>query len=338
MATSLLWLALLGSAHGAEGVLDRVAAVVNDDVIALSEIYELGSDFIKEGCPNAADAPCHAAKEREVLDALLRETLERQELQRLKMDVTPGEVDQQIQQILVQYGFADRDAFRDEVERQGLSWADYRRLQVEGPLRQQRFQESVLRGRVTVSDDEVKDAYQRAVRTTDGPEVARIEAFGYRLPDPNPDVLAAKVVALRAALADVRAGARTWADLASTWDTAGVGPAFQNGSFKKGDLADPLSSAAFDTAVGDYSEPVIVNGVLYAVHVLGREKAAPDVAPLDAVRDQLMQQLFEKKMAAAAEEWFEAAKRRAAIRILLDDAPASTDAPAAFTPEPKSTP
>ena len=27
MATSLLWLALLGSAHGAEGVLDRVASL-----------------------------------------------------------------------------------------------------------------------------------------------------------------------------------------------------------------------------------------------------------------------------------------------------------------------
>lgn len=334
MLSSLLWLTVLGSAHAAEAVLDRIAAVVNDDVIALSEIYNLGSDFIAEACPPPADARCVAGKEREVLDALLGEALQRQELQRLKMDVTDSEVDAQIQQILVEYGFDDRAAFRDEVERQGLSWEDYRRLQVEAPLRQQRFQESVLRGRVTVSDDEVQDAYQRAVRTADGPEVARIEAFGYRLPDSDPDVLAAKVQALRAALADVRAGLRAWADLAATWDTAGVGPAFKAGAFKRGDLADALSSAAFDTVVGGYSEPVIANGVLYAVHVVARDKGPADVAPLDDVRDALMQQLFEQKMAHAAEEWFEAAKRRAAIRILLDEAPVAP-APA---PEPAATP
>jgi hypothetical protein len=35
---------LLGAAFAADAVLDRVAAVVDEQVIALSEVYELGAD------------------------------------------------------------------------------------------------------------------------------------------------------------------------------------------------------------------------------------------------------------------------------------------------------
>ena len=44
---TLLWL-WLASADAT--TLDRVAATVNEDVIALSEIYELGGEFIEQRC------------------------------------------------------------------------------------------------------------------------------------------------------------------------------------------------------------------------------------------------------------------------------------------------
>ncbi|MCK6504556.1 hypothetical protein L6R53_14320 [Myxococcota bacterium] len=45
----LLALGLSGPARA--GVVDRVAAVVNDDVVTLSEVYELGAEFTSSSRP-----------------------------------------------------------------------------------------------------------------------------------------------------------------------------------------------------------------------------------------------------------------------------------------------
>jgi hypothetical protein len=39
---------VLAVATADAGVVDRVAAVVNDDVIVLSEVYDLGADYIEQ--------------------------------------------------------------------------------------------------------------------------------------------------------------------------------------------------------------------------------------------------------------------------------------------------
>jgi hypothetical protein len=61
----LLWLAIAGA--GAVTV-DRVAAIVNDDVIAWSEIYEIGSEFI---APRATGPSGRRSAELEVLESLI---------------------------------------------------------------------------------------------------------------------------------------------------------------------------------------------------------------------------------------------------------------------------
>lgn len=319
-----------GVASAAERVLDRVVAVVNDDVIALSELYEVGSDYVAESCPAPVDAKCRADMELEILEALIRGELQRDELVRLGSDVSEDEISRQIDEMVLQYGFADRAAFRAEIEAQGASWESYRKHQIEAQLRTARFQQVVLQGRVTVSEDEIRDAYQRAARSPDAPMVARIQAFGYRVPDPSPDVLAAKVQELHDVLVQVRAGERTWTEVAAAWDTAQVGGAFEGHPFRREELQDALAIAAFDTEVGTYAEPVLVGDILFGVHVLSRERGTIELPPFDAVRDSLEQQLFMQKLELAAEEWYQAARRRAAIRVLLTP---STPAPApAATP------
>ena len=77
MIASLLL--LVGLAHAV--VVDRIAAVVNSDVITLSEVYALGGDFIEQRTleDGGADAARRAA-ELEVLDSLIMRRLISQEV------------------------------------------------------------------------------------------------------------------------------------------------------------------------------------------------------------------------------------------------------------------
>lgn len=332
---------LAGPAAAAERIVDRIAAVVNDDVITLSQVYEASNGFIEENCAGKS-ASCMPELEREVLDALVRRSLQRQELIRLDLDITPSDVDASIRQILVEYDLPDRETLRREVQRGGLSWEDYR-AELGEQLRDQRFQEYVLRSRVTIRDEEVRDAYQRAVRNLDAPEVVGLSAFGFVLPaDLPPDQLVGLVEEFRGVFATVRAGERTFESLVDEYDSAGVSELFSSQTFGREDLAEPLAAAAWKTEVGGLADPVVSRGVLYGLRVDRREAGEVDVPELDAVRDQLMQELFQAKMEQAEAEWYQVARRRAAIRVLIAGAeptpPEDDPDDGAETPDPEPAP
>ena len=65
------------------GVVERVAAVVNDEVIALSEIYEIGGEYIAEALSQDTEEETRRRAELEVLEELVSQELMVQEMLRL---------------------------------------------------------------------------------------------------------------------------------------------------------------------------------------------------------------------------------------------------------------
>lgn len=315
-AAGLSLLLLAAPAAAEERVADRIAAVVNSTVLSLSDIYNLGGDFIEERCAGRGPS-CFAESEREVLDALIRRTLQQQTLRDLNADVTPTEVDGAINTVIKDNNFPDREALRAEVERSGLAWEDYR-AELRAQIREMRFNDMVLRSRVTIPEDELRDAYRRLVRDVEPPKVVRLAAAATRLPtDPTtwPDLVAEA----RAAIAQVRDGSLTWEQLSQTWDGIGMAAAFEGQTFRARDLADALSKAVAVTEPGDLTEPVIASGILYILRVDFRGEGEPEVASYEDARPTLEQKLFEERMTDALEEWERRARNDASIRILLAD-------------------
>ena len=268
----LAWLAASLAADPV--VIDRLAAVVNNDVVTLSEVYGAFSDAIVAECPpSTPDRPaCVARAEGLAVDALVRQRLIRQELAKIDMDVTNDEVDRLIDDAVEQHGFPDREALRAEVEASGFGWDEYR-TKLMDDQRRAVFQGAILRPRITFSDDEVIDRYQRLVREQESPEVVRLAAFGYRLPsDATAEDTAAIVQALHDQLDAVRRGERSWSEVAEANDTAHVARVFEGQTFGESDLMAPLSKVAFSTPPGSPTEPVIANGVVFGLFVLTREQ------------------------------------------------------------------
>ena len=100
-------------------IVDRVAAVVNDDVITLSEVYELGGEFIEKAVEDASGNPTRRREaEIEVLDSLIKRHLISQEIAKLGLDVTDVELDRTVDDIARRNGL-ERDQLRSEVEKSG---------------------------------------------------------------------------------------------------------------------------------------------------------------------------------------------------------------------------
>ncbi|MFM2163437.1 MAG: hypothetical protein RLZZ383_2949 [Pseudomonadota bacterium] len=317
------------TAFAEERLADRIAAVVDDTVVTVSEVYVLGSNAIDEQCPDPFDAACRSEMEGLVLDILVRRALQKGELVRLGYDVTPADVDATLEQIVRDNGLGSRAALRAEIEDSEVTWEDYVE-DLESQLRGARFQDVVLRGRITLVEDELRSRYAQWVREQPRPDVVRIEGFAYVVPEGLDSDAKAKLLAEIAA--DIEVGSRgpnEAAALIAARDTARAARVLGSRTFGPGELAGPLGTVAFETPVGAWSAPVWVDGRVWAVHVLGREPGPVDAPPFDAVRAQVEDQLYQEKLQEAEETWYLAARRRAAVKVLMPGVslPSPTSAP-----------
>lgn len=322
MSPSLLLLALvglvspIGSAQAA--TYDRIAAVVNDDVITLSEVYDIGADFIDAAIAQQGGDPlARRGAELEVLDSLVLRRLIAQELTRLGYDVTDAEIDQAIDGQAQSNGMT-RDQLRVEVERAGMGWSDYR-AEARESLRQQKFTGYVIMPRIQVSEDELKDAYRRLVASADLPEVTEVGAIFLPWPEGADDAVKGELMAQgAAATARVRAG-EDFAAVSASVDQGPFGAqGGRMGGFRAGELMPALDAVVTQLATRQVSDPVALPQGCFVLYVFDRH--ASDVQPFEAVREQMYAQVSGARVSDEIQQWYEQQRRKAAISVKLESA------------------
>jgi hypothetical protein len=313
----IAWLA--GIASGGQ-LVDRLAAIVNDEAILYSEIYDLGAPFIADRCPDG-EATCLRRAELEVLDALVQRALVQEELRRLDLVVTGTDVDQAIDRVVQEYGMEDRQALRAEVERQGLRWDTYRE-QITEQLATQRFQGRVIAPRVSVTEDELVEAYQKVVGPRRALEV-EVKALAIKIPPETPaNTMGEMALQASQLVAALNADEIPWEQAIVQYDGARIAPVFSGKTWRKGEMLGPLDAVAFDEAnqVGTAVGPIKVNDLLVVLEVARRELGESAASQtLDELRPKLQNEIFAKKLEQAEEEWYQIARRQATVVIVLED-------------------
>ena len=296
-------------------MLDRVAAVVNEEPIALSELYDLGGEYIKSACPEQTEGACVVRAETEVLEAVLERVLVRQTLEKLDLDVSGAAVDRGIDSMVEQYGVADRAALREGFESQGVTWETVRE-QISDEIRMMKFQENVIRPRITVSDNDIEDLYQRMIR--DVATTPEIELAAFSVPVPEGADRAALKAELDALVDEINAGTRDWLATVKERDGGKFAPRDgAMGTFKPTDLAKPLAAVVTATPVGQVAKAIDVGTDLLVLKVVSTSTKPSGVKSLDEAREQLISEVYQLKGEAEMDTWYAQAKRDATIRVLL---------------------
>ena len=314
-ATFALVAAILsGSAEAA--VVDRVAAVVNDDVIVLSEVYDLGSDYIEQKTTAGGGTPAsRRLAELEVVESLIQRRLISQEITRLGLDVTDLEMDRTIDDIASRNGM-DRDTLRVEVEKTGIPWIEYK-SELRENLRQMKFDEAVIKPRIAVDEDELLDAYKRLVNAADRPMVADLGAIFLTVPSGADDAARA---AIRAKAEATRARIDGGEDFAAVAKEVDQGPygaqGGSMGSYKQGELVGTLDEVAFTLSTGETSRPIDTPQGIFLLHAFKVEQEG--AAAFEDVRDTLFGQVYSERIESEVDQWYSGARRQAAVLIKLE--------------------
>ncbi|MBA1188799.1 peptidylprolyl isomerase SurA [Pseudomonas entomophila] len=153
---ALLGLAMLsGAAHAAVQPLDRVVAIVDNDVVMQSQLDQRTREVQQTIAKRGGGVPPASALQQQVLERLIVENLQLQIGERSGIRITDEELNQAIATIAQRNGMTP-DQFRAALTRDGLSFDDareqVRREMVISRVRQRRVAE-----RIQVSEQEVKN-------------------------------------------------------------------------------------------------------------------------------------------------------------------------------------
>jgi len=309
-------LALSWGGQALAGTFDRIAAVVDGRVIAWSQIYELAGPHIDEATiQSGGDPVVRRALELEALDALIARDLVALEMNRLGIAVNDQEIDRAIDDIARQNDLS-RDALKVEVERSGLPWASYR-LEIEISLRDMKFNQQVLRARINVREDDLRQAYKRRIEALDTPARMEVEAVVLTVPDGSSDADRASILATAQSVYERATAGEEFSALAKTFSVepyASRGGAM--GVFRPGELVGTLDTPLMGLEAGQLTPPIETPRAIYVLRLAAR--VAPDVPAFEEVRTVIEQQVLAQKLEQEREQWLLQARRVASVEVLLE--------------------
>lgn len=136
--------------------IDRIAAVVNEDVILQSELDRATRNILTQYADRQDQLPPRDILERQVLERLVMVRLQVARAAETGLSVSDEEVDAAINRIAEQNNMS-MDQLRQQVAREGGSFADFR-SSLRDELVIQRLRQSFAQSRISVSDAEVDAA------------------------------------------------------------------------------------------------------------------------------------------------------------------------------------
>ena len=311
---------LLASSAAAQArTVERIVAVVGEDIVLESEMNERARPFLQEisALPDANQRKARAAAvRREVLDNIISENLLLQQADELKLSVTSEEIDRSIEQIKKDYGLTDAQLL-DELRKQGLNMASYRQS-TRREILKYRVLNIAVGSKVQVSDNDVQNYYERNMKSGSNQQV-KVSHIFIVIPE-NAD--AAKVLEREQYAKKILARAKAGEDFGGlarelSEDGATRAEGGDLGYFgKEMGLPKTVEELVFNMKVGEVGGPVRGNQGFHVIKLMDRR--AKDVKPLGDVKEELRGQLRSKEMERQTKAYLADLRRRTLVEVRLN--------------------
>jgi peptidyl-prolyl cis-trans isomerase SurA len=299
-------------------VVERIAAVVGDEIVLESEVNDASKPFMEQiaALPDAAQrAQRTAAVKRELLKSMVDDKLLVQQATELKLSVSSEEIDRAIEQLKREYKLTDAQ-LQEELHKTGQSIASYRQ-NTRKEILKYRVINIAVGSKVNPSDADVESYYERHMKTGSNIQV-KVSHIFVSIPE-NAD--AAKVLEredyAKKILARARAG-EEFAALAKelSEDQVTRKDGGDLGYFgKEMGLPKPVEELVFSMKVGELGGPVRGNQGFHVIKLMDRR--AKDVKPLAEVKDELRMQIRQKEMERQTKIYLDDLRRKTLVELRM---------------------
>ncbi len=327
IAISLFICSFLPSILSAAQLVDRIVAVVNDDVITMSEVNAQGKGFFKKITEQAPAAQVEDAMRRareEILNNLIDKKLIAQAAEKQRVTVSETEINAAAEQMLLSNNIT-REMLDAQLGQMGMTYESYLET-LHNQILQSKLVNYEIRSKIIITDDMILDYY-------DTNYTKHISGGGYYLMQMGfiwgkgaaagastaaqyADKMDAKKRAERVhALVlngqDFRTLAQKFSDLPSAADGGDLGV------FQKEDMAPYMQGALLNLQPGGISDVIETPSGYQFFKLLSSQDGQIVVqASFESVKEEIRNKLYEQELKGAFDEWVDTIKKEAYIKKL----------------------
>ncbi len=314
---ALIGCVVLGAAGPAAAeIIDRVVAVVNDEVVTLSEVEDAAAGALREAEAESDPVARQQKRQRQLrafLDLIIGDKLVKQEAAKARIVVREPEVEAHLDRVMQQQGWG-QPQLQQYLLAQGLTLAAFKE-QVRDQLLQRKVVGRFLRDKITLTDRDVLN-YCRE-KTTEAASSYAVEAahIVLRLPE---GATPAEDAALRRKAEEIRDRAKAGEDfaaLAKQYSDIGGDNGGALGTVNKGDLDPSLEKAIFGLPEGGVGGPVRTPAGYHLVRSISRVKKAASTC--DEVDPEMRNALYQERLRDAMADWIGDLRKKAFIEVRL---------------------
>ncbi len=299
-------------------LVDRVVATVNDEIILSSELmmrvaplaFELNKiSDIKERTRRQAKLTS------QVLGEMVNEELVSQAASTAKLDVGAKEVEAAITDLKRQNKLDDKQ-LAEALRMQGYSMSSYRK-DVRSQIVRMRAVNTLVRPRVSISDDDVRAKYDANARRSTQVSEVHLQHILIAAPAEQDD--AQKKVA-RDKAAEIIERARKGEDFAKLAETFSDDPGTKNtggdlGWIERGTIATEWEVIVFAMTKGETRGPVVGPQGLHVFHISEIKDSKQD--EFETVKEKLRNELYRAELDKQTRLWVDELRKKAHFEIKL---------------------
>lgn len=302
-------------------VVDGVAAIVNNDVITISQVRELigARERSMREVYSGADL---TEKVKEMRLAALKDLVDRQlilqefkKMQEKGANIPDYVVDDRIQTIIREEFGGDRSAFVRTLQAQGYTVTRFKEIEKEKIVVQAMRQAKVNEDFV-ISPTQIQAFYNKNKASYSIPEQIKLRMIVLRegtagdVPSgENKSQTADEIRAKLVAGAEFDRMAEMYSEDEGTRDTGG-----DWGWIERGTLNEQLSNVAFSLRPGQVSQVVNLGDSYYIMLVEAKKNAS--IKPMSEVRDEIEKNLIQQERMKSQQRWIDSLRAKAYIKIL----------------------
>lgn len=292
----LLFLFIIFSIQAHAKVVDKVIAIVNDDIISLSDLEE----FKKK---TKGD---EGLTQKKILDALIEETLLHQLVKKLNLSATEAEVNAHIDSILKNQDMSQTDLLRF-LKQRGITYTNYKES-IKKSIEQQKLLERELHSSITIKKEDIRAYYYNTIKNKSSKKQYHIRQIFFPLE-------AAALKKAQAAYASYKGGLSFEQVIKKHVTTVeGQSSSGDLGFLNEEDMSGPFKKVVLGLSLKKLSKPFQTKVGVHLVEILEVQKQSSQ--SFDEVKDEIQKILYEKEFQKVLKNWIKTKKEQAFIKII----------------------
>lgn len=307
----LLLLTTLPSVSTAE-VIDRIAAIVNDELVTTYDLERESSLMAREAEKRGQAAGDKAQLRTTALNQLIDKKLAEQKIRELDIRVSDEELRQAIDDVRKQNNLT-QEALVAALETQGLTFDQYR-SQLREQLERLRLMGQEVRAKIQVGEKEVREYYEANLNLF-SEEMFQARHIFFRISDKTPAADAKQTMAAAMSVLQQARSGKEFAELAKQYseDQLTAREGGDLGTFRKGEMLPEIENTVASMKPGEISDLVVTPAGLHIIKL--EKRLTSNVKTFDEAKGEIEELLYRKKSEERFNQWVADMRKEAAIEV-----------------------